>query len=148
MCQSRWPRQSPRWEEESVKEHTTISVDIPKSVFEIAVSHQLGRVAECYHLPRSRFATFFATRPPATIVMEACGMAHFWGREFQRQGHRVVLLPPHVVRPYVTRNKTDRAEGPFVSSLQSNSILGTQNPERTAKEESVVTGRKSPDKAC
>lgn len=89
---------------------TTISVDIAKSVFEIAVSHQPGRVAETHRLPRARFAGFFATRPAATIVMEACGMAHYWGRELERQGHRVVLLPPHAVRPYVTRNKTDRAD--------------------------------------
>jgi transposase len=42
--------------------------------------------------------------------MEACGMAHHWGRELQTQGHRVVLLPPHAVRPYVPRNKTDRTD--------------------------------------
>ena len=37
-------------------------------------------------------------------------MAHHWGRELQNQGHRVVLLPPHAVRPYVPRNKTDRTD--------------------------------------
>ena len=42
--------------------------------------------------------------------MEACGTAHFWGREAQARGHRVVLLPPHAVRPYVLRNKTDGAD--------------------------------------
>jgi transposase len=42
--------------------------------------------------------------------MEACGSAHYWGREFQKLGHRVVLLPPHQVRPYVRRNKTDRTD--------------------------------------
>jgi transposase len=42
--------------------------------------------------------------------MEACGMAHFWGREAFARGHRVVLLPPHAVRPYVLRNKTDGAD--------------------------------------
>lgn len=89
---------------------TTISVDVAKSVFEIAVSHQPGHVAECHRLPRAKFATFFSARPHATVVMEACGMAHHWGRELQAQGHRVVLLPPHTVRPYVTRNKTDRAD--------------------------------------
>jgi transposase len=42
--------------------------------------------------------------------MEACGTAHFWGRHAQTHGHRVVLLPPQAVRPYVPRNKTDRAD--------------------------------------
>jgi transposase len=89
---------------------TTISVDVAKSVFEIAVSLRPGHVAETHRLPRPRFAPFFAARKPTTVVMEACGMAHHWGRELQSQGHRVVLLPPHAVRPYVPRNKTDRTD--------------------------------------
>jgi transposase len=89
---------------------TTISVDVAKSVFEIAVSLHPGHVAETHRLPRPRFASFFAARKPTTVVMEACGMAHHWGRELQSQGHRVVLLPPHAVRPYVPRNKTDRTD--------------------------------------
>lgn len=89
---------------------TTISVDVAKSVFEIAVSLRPGQVAETHRLPRPRFAAFFAARKPTTVVMEACGMAHHWGRELQSQGHRVVLLPPHAVRPYVPRNKTDRTD--------------------------------------
>jgi transposase len=44
------------------------------------------------------------------VVMEACGTAHFWARELEKLGHRVTLLPPHAVRPYVTRNKTDQAD--------------------------------------
>lgn len=89
---------------------TTISVDVAKSVFEIAVSLHPGKVSETHRLPRPRFAQFFAARTPTTVVMEACGMAHHWGRELQNQGHRVVLLPPHAVRPYVPRNKTDRTD--------------------------------------
>jgi transposase len=51
-----------------------------------------------------------AERAPATVVMEACGTAHFWGREAEARGHRVLLLLPHAVRPYVPRNKTDGAD--------------------------------------
>jgi transposase len=89
---------------------TRIAVDLAKSVFEIAVSHQPGRVARRERLSRSRFLNFFAQQPAATVVMEACGSAHFFGRRIQKLGHRVVLLPPHHVRPYVRRNKTDRAD--------------------------------------
>ena len=89
---------------------TTVSVDVAKSVFEIAVSLRPGSVAETHRLSRARFSTFFAARKPTTVVMEACGTAHHWGRELERQGHRVVLLPPHAIRPYVPRNKTDRTD--------------------------------------
>jgi transposase len=53
-------------------------------------------------------ARFLAEQEPSLIVMEACGTAHHWGREARARGHRVRLLPPHAVRPYVLRNKTDR----------------------------------------
>src|SRR5205809_161489 len=91
-------------------EHTTIAVDLAKSVFQIAVSHQPGRVDEERRLSRDRFLEFFAQRPPATILLEACGSAHYWARQLQPFGHTVRLLAPHDVRPYVRRNKTDRTD--------------------------------------
>jgi transposase len=89
---------------------TTIAVDLAKSVFEVAVSRRPGKVAERYRLSRGQFSRFVAERAPATMVMEACGTAHFWGRQAEARGHRVLLLPPHAVRPYVLRNKTDGAD--------------------------------------
>ena len=47
---------------------------------------------------------------PARAVMEACGTAHDWGRLAQDHGREVTLLPPVYVRPFVRRNKTDRAD--------------------------------------
>lgn len=90
--------------------HTTIAVDIAKGVFEIAVSRKPGKVDKAHRLSRAKFLGFFANRESATVVMEACGSAHHWGRALENLGHRVVLLPPHTVRPYVQRNKTDRAD--------------------------------------
>lgn len=42
--------------------------------------------------------------------MEACGTAHYRGQRANAHGHRVTLLPPKYVRPYVRRNKTNRAD--------------------------------------
>jgi len=87
-----------------------IAVDVAKSVFQLGVSDRPGRICETHRVPRAHFLRFFATRPSATVVMEACGSSHFWARQIQQLGHRVVLLPPHHVRPYVHRNKTDRTD--------------------------------------
>jgi transposase len=89
---------------------TTVAVDLAKSVFELAVSDGQGRVTERKRLSREAFSRFFVNRPPCRIVMEACGTAHHWARTFQAQGHEVKLLPPQHVRPYVRRDKTDRAD--------------------------------------
>jgi len=89
----------------------TIAVDLAKSVFEVAVSRHQGRVAERHRLSRARFLPFFAQRELVTVLLEACSSAHFWAREIEKLGHRVVLLPPHLVRPYRRRHhKTDRAD--------------------------------------
>ncbi len=93
-----------------MEEHTLIAVDLAKSVFEIAVSHEDGKVAKRRRLQRAAFLEFFANTAKATVIMEACGSAHYWGRELQALGHEVVLLAPHQVRPYVHRNKTDKTD--------------------------------------
>ena len=93
-----------------MEKHTLIAVDLAKLVFEVAVSHEDGKVARRSRLPRSAFLEFFSNAPHATVVMEACGSAHYWARQIQALGHEVVLLAPHQVRPYVPRNKTDRTD--------------------------------------
>jgi transposase len=90
--------------------HTLVAVDLAKSVFEVAVSHHPGQVARQKRYSREDFPLVLAQLPPATVVMEACGSAHFWARRAQSLGHKPVLLPPHAVRPYVRRNKTDRTD--------------------------------------
>lgn len=89
---------------------TLIAVDLAKTVFEVAVSHKAGRVAEQHRLSRDKFVVWFGSRQPATVLLEACGSAHFWARKLRDFGHRPVLLPPQQVRPYVPRNKTDRTD--------------------------------------
>jgi transposase len=89
---------------------TTIAVDVAKSVFEIAISSQPGHVRDRHRLSREGFARLLGEQAAATVVMEACGSAHYWARQAQRHGHHVVLIPPHVVRPYVQGNKTDRTD--------------------------------------
>lgn len=91
-------------------ESMTIAVDVAKNVFQVAVSCHPGKVSESHRLSRGKVLSFFAERQPALVVLEACGSAHYWGREIARLGHRVVLLPPGRVRPYVPRNKTDEAD--------------------------------------
>lgn len=89
---------------------TTIAVDLAKSVFEVAVSDRPGRVGERQRLNRPALLPYFAQREPATVLLEACGTAHFWARELEGLGHRVRLLPAQHVRRYRQGNKTDRAD--------------------------------------
>jgi transposase len=42
--------------------------------------------------------------------MEACSTSHFWARHLVARGFDVTLIPPHYVKPYRRRGKTDRAD--------------------------------------
>lgn len=88
----------------------TIAVDLAKNVFELAAADENGKIVERRRLNRSQFDRYFENRECVHVVMEACGSAHYWGRRFEARGMRVSLLPPHYVRAYVRRNKTDSAD--------------------------------------
>lgn len=89
---------------------TTVAIDLAKDVFELAYADGHGRIVGRKRLSRCVFARCLENGPALEVVMEACGSAHYWARRFQRQGHQVRLLPARDVRPYVRRNKTDRAD--------------------------------------
>ena len=90
--------------------NVTIAVDLAKNVFELAVANVARRITERRRLSRAQFERFWTDRLPCRVVLEACASAHFWGRWLRGRGFTVVLLPPHYVRPYVRRNKTDRTD--------------------------------------
>lgn len=89
---------------------TTVAVDLAKNVFELAVADGQWQVFERHRLTRSQFERWFNNREVGKVVMEACGSAHYWGRRLRERGMEVWLLPPHYVRAYVKRNKTDAAD--------------------------------------
>lgn len=102
---------------------TTIAVDLAKNVFEVAVSDRPGHVVERERLSRKGMVDYFSKRQPAEVIMEACGSAHYWGRELRAMGHNVVLLPPQYVRAYVPRNKTDRSDAKALLEARRNDEL-------------------------
>ena len=104
---------------------TVISVDLSKTVFQIAVSRRPGVVSEHHRLSRTRFVRFFAEHQPATVVMEATGSAHHWARTLRELGHEPALLAPHKVRAYVQGNKTDRADTEGLLEAYRNETIRT-----------------------
>jgi hypothetical protein len=71
-------------------------------VFEVAVANRAGRITERKRLTRRQFEPWIDALPAGTtVVMEACSMAHYWGRRCVAHGRAVRLLPPQYVRPYV-----------------------------------------------
>lgn len=90
---------------------TTVAVDLAKDIFEVALANRAHRIIDRKRLTRRQFETCLEGLSAGTsVVMEACGTAHYWGRRCQARGLAVRLLPVQSVRPYVRRNKTDRTD--------------------------------------
>jgi transposase len=88
----------------------TIGLDLGKSVFQVHGVSAAGAVVVQRRLTRGKVLAFFAKHPSCLVGMEACAAAHHWGRELSKLGHRVRLMPPRYVKPYVKRQKNDAAD--------------------------------------
>nr|CAV30824.1 Transposase, IS116/IS110/IS902 family [Magnetovibrio blakemorei] len=99
-----------------------IGVDLAKNVFQLHAATMTGEVLFRKKLSRHGFYKFMANYPPAVVVMEACGSAHYWAREMIRLGHEVKLIAPQYVKPFVKRQKNDAADAEAI-------VIAAQRPE-------------------
>ncbi len=89
---------------------TTVGLDLAKTVFQVHGADRDGRPVMRKKLRRGQVLGFFAGLSPCLIGMEACASAHYWARELQALGHKVRLIPPQYVKPFVKTNKNDAAD--------------------------------------
>src|ERR1700750_561048 len=66
----------------------TIGLDIAKHAFQVHAATASGQVVLQKKLRRQQVLSFFSALPRCTVAMEACAGSHYWGREFERIGHR------------------------------------------------------------
>jgi len=98
---------------------TVIGIDLAKRVFQVHGSAANGKVLFRKKLAREKLLPFIAAQPPCTVAVEACATAHHWGREIQRLGHKVRLIPPAYVKPFVKRQKNDAADAEAIAEAAS-----------------------------
>ena len=84
-----------------------LAIDLAKNVFQLHGSAADGRVVFRRRLMRDQLSAFVVQLAPCDIAMEACASAHHWARQFTAMGHRVRLISPQFVKPFVKGNKND-----------------------------------------
>lgn len=93
-----------------MSEVTTIGLDIAKHVFQVHAVDASGTILIRRRLRRSDVLQFFGELAPCLVGIEACATAHYWARSIMALGHRVKLMPPIYVKPYVKRQKNDASD--------------------------------------
>jgi len=91
-----------------MKNINTLGIDLAKNVFQIHGTDAKGKCVLRKRLSREKLLNFLATLTPCLIGIEASTGAHHWAREFAKLGHRVKMMAPQFVKPYIKSNKNDR----------------------------------------
>lgn len=92
-----------------------IGLDVAKHVFQLHAVAADGSVVFRRQVRRPQLTTLLMSIPSCRIAMEACGTAHYWGRQLEELGHDVLLIPPDYVGPFVKRQKNDAADAEAIA---------------------------------
>jgi len=97
-----------------------IGIDTSKGSFQLHGVNEKDEVVLRRTVRRRQFLEFMAKLEPTVIGLEACGASHHWARELSRLGHRVMLIPPQYVKPYVSRGrKNDKNDAEAICEAMS-----------------------------
>jgi transposase len=120
-----------------VSEITRIAIDTSKAFFALHAVDAAGRTVFRRGLRRPQFEAFFEKQAAVEVVLEACGGSHHWGRWLAKLGHRVRLIPPQYVKPFVKRAKNDRNDAEAISVAASQPSIGSV-PVKSAKAQAAA----------
>lgn len=102
-----------------------IAIDTSKHFFAVHGVDTQERTVLRRELRRAQVESFFAKLQPTEVALEACAGSHHWGRLLGRLGHRVKLIPPQYVKPFVKRAKNDRKDAEAINEAASRPEMRT-----------------------
>ena len=87
-----------------------ISIDLAKNVFQLHGIDARGHKQFNRQLKRDQVLSFLANQPKCLVAIEACGGSHYWARKIEELGHKVKIIHPKYVKPFVQVNKNDQRD--------------------------------------
>ena len=96
-----------------------LGIDIGKNFFHLHGQDIKGHQVLRKKLSRNQLLPYVAQLPSCVVAMESCGGAHWLARKIIGLGHRVKLIAPQHVKPYVTGNKSDYIDAEAICETAS-----------------------------
>jgi transposase len=84
-----------------------LGIDLAKNVFQLHGIDRRGRAIYKRRVFRDQLLSVVGDIPKCTVAIEACTGAFYWARQFETLGHRVTIISPQYVKPFVRRQKND-----------------------------------------
>ena len=91
-----------------MKNIKVLGIDLAKNVFQLHGTDVKGKQVLSKRLSREKLPEFVVKLQPCLIGIEACMGAFYWARVFEKMGHKVKIMSPKFVKPYVMSNKNNR----------------------------------------
>ena len=120
---------------------TLIGIDLAKSIFQVCGVNQAGKRVFNRQVRRARLMELLIQHPEATAAMEACSGSNYWGRELQKRGIKVMLIPPQHVKPFVKGNKNDRNDDFAITEAARRPDLRCVEPRTPAQTDMIQVHR-------
>ncbi len=127
---------------------TVIGLDIAKNVFQVHGIDDAGQPVLKRKLRRNEVLRVFSLLEPALVGIEACHTAHYWAREIAALGHKVRLMPPQFVKPYVTEERRGRCRGDLRSGAATDHALRADQGRRPTSRSPAPSNSRPSDPAA
>jgi transposase len=110
------------------------AIDLGKHSFHLHAQDDRGHELYRKKFTRVALTQHLANLEPCTVVMEACGGAHFMAQEVTKLGHTPKLIAPHLVRPDVKSNKNDFADAEAICEAATRPTMRFVPPKTQAQQ--------------
>ncbi|BBV07407.1 hypothetical protein BML2537_09010 [Providencia stuartii] len=84
-----------------------LGIDLAKNVFQLCGLNQSGKPVYKKRPDRKTLLQIVANIPACLIGVEASTGAFYWQHEFEKLGHKVKVISPQYVKPFVRGHKND-----------------------------------------
>lgn len=105
-----------------------LGIDLGKNSCSVVGQDSQGRVVLRRRVRRDSLLGLAADLTPCVVAMEACCGAHHLGRRLRELGHKVRLMSPEYVRPYVKAHKSDDRDAEAIAEAATRPTMRFVEP--------------------